>query len=247
MGPNPLREFFEDGSVLHAMVSDLERYYRGEREASRQSSVENSGPRVGGDRESTMGRKGRDPEGRPQASRQNSVVDSGPGGRGDRESTSPAPSPGDLTERNVDWDKLRFRAKRPEMYYPTLLGEFLAEDGAVCIPPGRYYWLECSSSSLSISTAGEATREDVFRLPFVADRVRDGRLDPELAATMWNYHVGYDFHAGEDTFYAFRHAVIRHDKSSETDEEDFLDSGGESFNGDDYADETASGSFDGGV
>ena len=82
-----LREFFEDGSMLHAMVSDLERDYRGEREASRQNSVENSGPREEGDRESTMGRKERDPEGRPQASRQDSVEDSGPGGRGGREST----------------------------------------------------------------------------------------------------------------------------------------------------------------
>ena len=34
-------------------------------QASRQNSVENSGPRAGGDNESTMGRKERDPEGRP--------------------------------------------------------------------------------------------------------------------------------------------------------------------------------------
>ena len=78
-----------------------------------------------------------------KASRQNSVEDSGPsGGRGGRESTSPASSPGDLTERNADWEELRFRAKRPEMYYPTLLGECLAEDGTVCISPGRYDWLK---------------------------------------------------------------------------------------------------------
>ena len=84
------------------------------------------------------GGKEQDPERRCQASRQNSVEDSGPsGGRGGRESTSPASSPGDLIERNVDWEKLRFRAKRPEVYYPTLLGECLAEDGAVWIPPGR--------------------------------------------------------------------------------------------------------------
>ena len=70
------------------------------------------------------------------------------------------------------------------MYYPTLLGQWLAEDGTVCIPPGKYDWLECSSSSLSTSTAGEATREDVFRHPLVARRMQDGRLDPEWAEKM---------------------------------------------------------------
>ena len=54
VGPILLREFSEDGSILHAMVSD------------RQNSVENSGPRVRGDRESTMGRKERDPKGGPR-------------------------------------------------------------------------------------------------------------------------------------------------------------------------------------
>ena len=49
--------------------------------------------------------------------------------------------------------------------------------------------------------------------------MQDGRLDPELADKLWHYHVGYDFHAGENTFYAFRHAVIRHGRSSETDKE----------------------------
>ena len=98
VGPDLLREFFEDGSILHAMVSDLEQHCRGEREASRQNSAENSGPRAGGDRESTMGRKERDPEGRPQASRQNSVEDSGPGVGGDRESTM-GRAQGGITER----------------------------------------------------------------------------------------------------------------------------------------------------
>ena len=89
----------------------------------------------------------RDPEGRPQASRQNSVENSGPsGGRGGREPMSPASSPGNLTERY--WETRKYEAMMPDMFYPTLLGRWLAEDGTVGISPGELDWLECCSSSL---------------------------------------------------------------------------------------------------
>ena len=60
VGPTLLREFFGGRSRLHAMVSDLERYYRGERECARirhqeannPNRVEDSGLR--GDRESII-------------------------------------------------------------------------------------------------------------------------------------------------------------------------------------------------
>ena len=110
-------------------------------------------------------------------------------------------------------------AEMPDMFYPTLLGRWLAEDGTVGISPGELDWLECCSSSRSTSTAGEATQEDVFRHPFIARRMQDGRLDPETAAELWNYHVGYHFNAGEDSFYTLRHAIIRHGGPSEADKE----------------------------
>ena len=76
-------------------------------------------------------------------------------------------------------------------------------------------WLECCSSSHDTSTAGEATQEDVFRHPFIARRMQDGRLDPETAAELWNYHVGCRFNAGQGSFYTLRHAIIRHGGPSE--------------------------------
>ena len=82
-----------------------------------------------------------------------------------------------------------------------------------------YNWLECSSS-LRVSSAGGATQEDVLRLSFIADRVEDGRLDAKVLEEMWDCHIGYDFLASVNTFYAFRQTVIRQDIPFETDEED---------------------------
>ena len=96
VGPNLLREFFEDGRILHAMVSDLERYYRGEREGWRVSHREANNPNRAEDSDmeshnmrlsAKTDKQQRATEGRLQASRQNSVEDSGPRGRGGREST----------------------------------------------------------------------------------------------------------------------------------------------------------------
>ena len=69
VGPTLLREFFGGRSRLHAMVSDLERYYRGERECARirhqeannPNRVEDSGLR--GDRESIISITSSEPPG----------------------------------------------------------------------------------------------------------------------------------------------------------------------------------------
>eukprot|EP00614_Pseudopedinella_elastica_P007480 CAMPEP_0172589070 /NCGR_PEP_ID=MMETSP1068-20121228/7886_1 /TAXON_ID=35684 /ORGANISM="Pseudopedinella elastica, Strain CCMP716" /LENGTH=101 /DNA_ID=CAMNT_0013384587 /DNA_START=193 /DNA_END=495 /DNA_ORIENTATION=+ len=46
-------------------------------------------------------------------------------------------------------------------------------------------WFECNGE-----WCDRATRESVFKRPFVARRIQDGRLDPEWAEKMWNHHVG---------------------------------------------------------
>ena len=128
----------------------------------------------------------RDPEGRPQASRQNSVENSGPsGGRGGRDSTSPASSPGNLTERYWDWE-----------------GD----------------WLKCSNrlefSNLPGEWVDRATREDVFKLPFIASRLENGCLDASSAEEAWNHHLGDEPYADREDFYFFRRAIIENNETS---------------------------------
>ena len=100
---------------------------------------------------------------------------------------------------------------------------YACRDTGLCINPVTYDWLGCSFSTPGFTKAARgAAKEDVFRLPFVARRIQDGRLDPELAEEEWNNHVGDDHYADEETFIFYRFAITRHD-NFQIDEEDFLD------------------------
>ena len=68
----------------------------------------------------------------------------------------------------------------------------------LCINPVTYDWLRCSFSTPGFTKAARGVAmEDVSRLPFVARRIQDGRLEPELAEEEWNNHVGDDHYADE--------------------------------------------------
>ena len=82
-----------------------------------------------------------------------------------------------------------------------LLLELACRDTGLCIPPRRYDWLECSSPKPDFTEAASgAAKEDVFGLPFIARRIQDGRLDPELAERLWTDYVGDDHYADETVF-----------------------------------------------
>ena len=95
--PTILRELFTGRDKLYSMVSDLERYYRSERDCARIYYQESEEGRAQGRSErprrreqkrlAKAARKRRAIERRLQGSRQNSVEDSGPRVRGGREST----------------------------------------------------------------------------------------------------------------------------------------------------------------
>ena len=79
----------------------------------------------------------------------------------------------------------------------------------LCIDPAVYDWLSCSRSTPGFEESRGASWEDVSRLPFIARRVQDGRLDPESAEEEWNNHVGDGPYADEEAFYVFRPDIIR--------------------------------------
>ena len=94
----------------------------------------------------------------------------------------------------------------------------------MCITPGRFYWFTCNVVTPNLLRASRgAPKEAVFRHPFIARRVQDGRLTLESAEEEWNNYVGYPY-ADEATFYDFLTAIIRHDAGNQTEvyNEDFL-------------------------
>ena len=71
----------------------------------------------------------------------------------------------------------------------------------LCISPGRSDWLKISSSNPDFMKAARgAAKIYAFGIPFIALRIRDGRLDPELAEREWNNHVGDDHYADVTVF-----------------------------------------------
>ena len=80
-------------------------------------------------------------------------------------------------------------------------------DTGLCIDPGVWAWLKCSSSRPGFKASRGAAKEDVFKLAFVAYRIRDGILDKELTEEEWNRCVGNDYYADEMAFASFRSTI----------------------------------------
>ena len=96
----------------------------------------------------------------------------------------------------------------------------------MCITPGRFYWFTCNVVTPNLLRASRgAPKEAVFRHPFIARRVQDGRLTLESVEETWNNCVGDCPYADEAAFYDFYFAItqIGYDANqNEIYNEDFL-------------------------
>ena len=176
-------------------------------EASRQNSVEDSGPGGRGGRESTIRSEHGDSE--EESVDGNNYADEMASGETDDEEGKHGDSeeehdeseeesgyysevggyrPIEHLQCHVCRGKVRLGSSRCTAC--TVLN-YACRDTGLCINPVTYDWLGCSFSTPGFTKAARgAAKEDVFRPPFVARRIQDGRLGPELAEGEWNNHVG---------------------------------------------------------